>query len=259
MNSENKNELTNKNSHHTLSKKVLLVFIAFLLLLIVWGLCSIFVSFMKINKIVVEGENKYTESEVIQSGQIEVGMKMNNIDPDVVEKRLMEELTYISSVKVKRGFMGKLNIKITEDIAKYYTQISEDYFCLSTDFRLLETSKDKYDFSDLIYIEFPEIRNAIVGSKISYYDEDFEELIVSFTFDLDNSVLNGKIIAVDVSEKYNLNVLCKDYDVIFGAYKNMDTKLGYVELMEQDDVVKNRAGVVFDVSDPYNAIIKFKK
>jgi len=259
MNSENKNELPDKKSHHAFSKKVLLVFFAVVILLIVWGLCSILMSFMRINKIVVDGENKYTESEVIEAGKIEIGMKMNDIDPDVVEKRLMEDLTYISSVKVKRGIWGKINIKIIEDKAKYYTRLSEDYFCLSFDFRLLEMSKDIQVFSNLIYIELPSVKKAIVGDKISYYDADYEELIRAFTFDLDNSFLNGKILAVDVSKKYSLNVLCKDYDILFGAYKDMDTKFGYVELMEKDDVVQNREGVVFDVSDPYNATIKFKK
>ena len=68
-----------------------------------------------------------------------------------------------------------------------------------------------------------------------------------------------KIILIDASEKYNLSIACFDYDVIFGAYKDMSKKFGYIELMEKDAVVKEREGVVLDVSNPEDATIKFKK
>ena len=241
------------------AKKILLIFVTLIILLIVWGICSIIMSFMKINKIIIDGEVKYTESQITEVCEIEVGMRVNDIDTDDIEKRLIEGLTYISKVKVKCSFFGNIKIYITEDVAKYYTQISEGYFCLSSDFRLLEMSTDKQKFSDLMYIELPAVKSAIVGNMVSYYDETSGELVRLFVSDLNNSILNNKIISVDASEKYNLSVSCIDYDVIFGAYKDIETKLGYVELMEKDSVVKEREGVIFDVSNTESATIKFKK
>ena len=259
MNSENRNELSEKKNHSSLSKKILLVLITALVLLIVWGICSLFMSFMKVSKIVIDGEMKYSESDIIEAGMVEVGMKIRKIDTNELEKKLKMALPYISDAKVKVGAFGKLKIQIIEDEAEYYTLISKNYFALNNDFRILESSNDKYKFSHLVYIDLPAVKSAIAGEIISFYSEDEEFFVRGFVSDLNDSFLSEKIILIDASEKYNLSIACFDYDVIFGAYKDMSKKFGYIELMEKDAVVKEREGVVLDVSNPEDATIKFKK
>lgn len=258
MNSENQNELSEKKNHSSLSKKILLVLMTALVLLIVWGICSVFMSFIKVNKIVIDGETKYSESDIIEACALEVGMQIRKIDPDELEEKLKRDLPYISSAKVKVGVFGKLKIQIIEDEAEYYTQISKNYYALNNNFRILESSGDKDKFSHLVYIDLPAVKSAITGEMISFYSEDAEIFVRGFVSDLNESFLKEKIILIDVSEKYNLSITCLDYDVFFGSYKDMSKKLGYVELMEKDAVVKDRKGVILDVSDPEDAMIKFK-
>lgn len=258
MNSENQNEMSDKKNHSSLSKKILLVLITALILMIMWGIFSVFMSFFKVSKIVIDGEMKYLESEIIEAGSVEVGMNVRKIDADKLEEKLKRELPYISDAKVKVGAFGKLKIHIIEDEAKYYTQISKNFFALNNDFRILESSEDKNLFSHLIYINLPIIKSAITGERVLFYSEDTELFVRGFASDLNESFLGDKMISIDASDKYNLSIVCYDYDVIFGSYKDMSKKFGYVELMEKDTVVKEREGVILDVSNPEAATIKFK-
>ena len=89
MNSENQNELSDKKNHSSLSKKILLVLITALILMSMWGIFSVFMSFFKVSKIVIDGEMKYLESEIIEAGSVEVGMNVRKMDADKLEENWM--------------------------------------------------------------------------------------------------------------------------------------------------------------------------
>ncbi len=246
-------------AHRKESRQILAIIAAALLMLIIWGICALAGSLLKVRKIEVLGSSPYSNSEVVAVSGIGLGDRVNKIDKAGVERQILRRLSYLSKVKIRSGLFGRVKIALSSDTAAYYTLIAGEYYALSDEFRLLEKNDSKlaYESIGLIYISLPKINRAILGDKLLFYDEnpDYVELFMGELKELD---FLSDVGAVTLENRYEIEITYKKFTVIIGAYKDLETKLNLCRNMSEDKVLISAEAAILDVSDPANATIRLK-
>ena len=242
------NNFTITTEHHRGSKYILAVIAAVLFLLIVWCVCLVAGAFSKIKQIVVEGDSPYTESRIIAVSGIQEGSRSKSIDFDESMSDILNNLTYISEVKIKKKLGGKVIIKVTSDQASYITNISNDYFVISEDFRILGFAGDVNVETEPRFISLPMVKQAIMGFDIEFYEDT--SYVSEFIDIINNSSIAAFVTSIDVSDKYNVSVMYNDQHVVrFGEIKDMDTKLRKLNMILNSDVINGLEKSIIDVSN----------
>lgn len=86
----------------------------------------------------VVGETSYTEEEIIAACGISEGDNLLRIDIGSAEKKIVSELVYIDTAKIKRGFPNRLIIETVPAVPAASFIVSGKYYLVSEIGRLLE-------------------------------------------------------------------------------------------------------------------------
>ncbi len=241
--------------HRKSSKYILAALLAVVFVLIVWIVCSVVNSFIKVKEISVEGESIYTAEQIIAASGMEIGSKRNKIDVGAVEDKLLGSMSFLADVDIKIKLNGKAVINITDEDISYYSNIAGSFYVMSSEFKLLGLSGDLVSRPNAIIIELPRIKKALVGSIVEFYEDT--EYINVFVQSIDTSFISDSVTVIDVSDKYDLSVECGDkYIISFGDSKNLDKKMDRVQILTASTAIKDMPKVSIDVSDISNPTVK---
>ncbi len=249
---DKRNNLTsykaNMSGHYRGSKYILAILAAILFLLVVWCICLVAGAFSEIKQVVVEGEAPYPDSRIIAVSGIQEGSKNRTVDFDEARLDILDKLTYISDVKIKRKVGGKVIIKVTSDSASYITNISNDYFVISDDFRILGFAGDVTLETEPQFIKFPTVKKAMIGSDVVFYEDT--SYVSEFINIINNSSIFAAVTSIDVSDKYSVSVVYNDQHIVrFGEIKDMDTKLRKLDRVLNSDVMSGLEKSIIDISN----------
>ena len=162
--------------------------ISYILLAIV--LCFVFVVicmalFLKIEKIEVSGNNRYTKEQIIEASGISVGQNLYAINKKTARAYITTEYPYINEVTIRRHLPSTLNFKINEEKPRYYTEICGEFFVLSESLRVLERTAEcpQTEESKLVRLLMSDLKTAVVGEEIEFDDSK----IVKGNIETDNN------------------------------------------------------------------------
>ena len=242
------NDKLHKMAHRRESKYILTAFVVVLFLLVVWGICIVAGSFSEVKKITVNGDSPYSENQIIAVAGIQKGSKLNRIDSRKSESDILDNLTYIVDVKIKKKLGGNVVIDVTSDQASYISNISNDYFVMSDNFRVLGYAGDFVLDDSTVFIELPPVKKALVGDDVIFYEDT--SYIFEFIDIMSGSSIAHGIISFDVSDRYNLSVVYDDcYVIRFGEMKDMDAKLRKLDVVLNSDAMAGLDKAIIDISD----------
>lgn len=243
------------SAHNKWSKYVLALFIALFIVLIIWCVCIIVGSMGTVKNITVQGESIYSDEHIIAACGLELGMKNKQVDTKASEKMILKFLPCISSSTVKKKLGGNVIICVTSENIKYSSNISNEYFVMSDSFKVLYASGTVAPENIPLEISLPDIKQAIVGEEIKFYDDI--SYINEFIGILEESDLNAGITFIDFSNKYALELVYKNkYSVRFGSLDNVDLKLQKIYLIMDDIALTEETKAIIDVSDISHPTVK---
>lgn len=253
--SDIKHRNTSGSVHNKWSKYILIFFAALLLILIIWCVGVVIGALATVKNITVQGESPYSYEHIVAVSDIEPGMKMKQIDSRATENAILDNLPCISDVSVKKKAGGEVIIDITPEKVVYVASISGERYVMSDEFRVLCLQGEVVLEHSLLEIAFPEIKRAIVGQKIEFYDDS--EYIDDFLEVIGGSELAAGTAFIDCSDKYGLKLLYENkYTVCFGDLENISLKLQKVHMIMQDSALGGENKAIIDVSDVAHPTVK---
>lgn len=253
--------LTVFKSHRKETVVVFAVLLLLVFILLLWIIISLMLSAFKIEKIVVVSNNiPYSESELFEICEIQKKDKLFGIDLSEVEKKLLNNIGYIHSVKVRRGFPNSLKIIAECDEGRYYINISGEYYVLSEDLRVLEEA-DSFDLraENLIKLDIPEVKRITVGQYIEYKEgQGLESYIGDSLVELTSSELGSNINAINIENKFEMYFIYeRKYKIYLGESKDITTKANVVKKVLNDPTFENDKTAIIDVSNPKKLSVVF--
>ena len=218
-----------------------------LVLLLLYPLINFTMSQLVVEDVIVEG-GSYTADELLEAGGISLGSRLPMLSAEDAEARILSLKPYIKSCNISVKLPNTVIIVIEEDRAVATTEIFGEYYALSEDMKVLERSSDPEAFKELIYIELPFAKRAVVGEKLMFEDGEDGEYIKNFIALLEETELSGRIGRIYFDRKFDI-VASVDgkFRVLFGSPSDMKLKLATVEKMIEENSDKCGDSGIIDV------------
>ncbi len=169
------------------------------------------------------------------------GLKKNMFVFSIHEKDIMDKLRtdfpYIENIRVERQLPDTVSLVFTEDCARFYTQIYDEYFVISDTMRVL----GRYDNEDAIpdqhlrKITLPAVSYAVVGHGLQFFDTSYLDFLSEVLTTIEASAIYDNIQSMDFSNRHYLQ-LTYDNRLLFdiGNADNLETKLLFVKTIVED-------------------------
>ncbi len=234
-------ELVNRDTFERLmaKKRHKKVFRTINYILLALVLCFIFVAvcmaiFLKIEKIEVKGNERYTKEQILDVSGIEVGQNLYAINKKTARSYITTEYPYINEVVIRRNLPSTLVFKISEEAPKYYTEICGEYFVLSETLRILERTYENpcTEENPLILLLMNDVKSVVVGEEIEFDKELTFEYINNFIQSINAHEAADSITEIDLSRKYNIYVNYQNrFRIYLGDSTETEMKLKFAKLM----------------------------
>lgn len=204
--------------------------------------------FFNIASISITGSGTYSEEQIEQLCDINIGDNMFLIDKDKCRERLTAELPYIYDAAIKRKLPDTISIEITEAQPAYMIKNDDKtYTLLDDNLKVLENaSKNKYDGAVTITQAIPVSNDP--GHIIEFENEDTLNCIKSIVAAIKEIKITD-VSGISSSDKNNNSILYKNRITFeLGDCSDLENKLykalaAVEELDKKNDKVKGKLNV----------------
>jgi hypothetical protein len=128
--------------------------------------------FFPMTAIEIEGTTRYSRSDLESAAALKLRTQLLNIETNRIEQKLLDELPYLESVKVRRSLPHTLVITVEDAKTMVYVKISEGYLVMSGEGKILELTDKKPQNALMFEMEEPSLEK--IGGKV-VFDEDSEK------------------------------------------------------------------------------------
>ena len=129
--------------------------------------------FFNIEHIEVEGNARYTASQIIEAGGVMQGQNLIRTDKKQIVNGITSKLPYTLTVEVKRKLPSTLKITVTETKAAMYTIFNDKAVLLDNNLKVLELLSEVNDSSLTL------LSGAVVTEAVAGYTAQFEGEVIS--------------------------------------------------------------------------------
>lgn len=150
-----------RKKKHYLFKLMILLIVA----------CAVFAIAMSplfnIKNIVVEGEHKYKEEEIIKASGVKTGQNIFRVSESDVEKALKKD-AYFSAVSISRKLPGQLTIRVSERREAAYIKYGRSRIIIDASGYVLRKTDRKVKLTELQNLK---IKSMEIGKKLETAEE----------------------------------------------------------------------------------------
>ena len=216
-------------------KRYLLYYIFIAILLLGIGLVLSMTVFFKTEKIVVVGNDRYSDQKIIELSGIKTGENLVRIDKEKANESITKEFPYIESVNITRKFPStvEINTKMVVPIAAIET--NGTYAIISESAGVVELGAKEIP-KGVMHIKGLDNSELSLGQKLTDSKNSSLKKLREFVTLLSETGLEN-IVYADFGDKHNLKLIYDHRILIeFGESIDLAYKIKKLEeVMETDD------------------------
>ncbi len=126
--------------------------------------------FFKVDQIVISGNSRYTEAEILAATEVERGDNLILLDKYGIARRLYTDLPYITDVRINPKLPDVLMVEVTEARAVAALEENGNWWLISSGGKLLEMV-DAGTAQDYLLLKGIGLQSPEVGGEISLGEE----------------------------------------------------------------------------------------
>ncbi len=229
-----------------------LVLLAVTLLMCVLTAVSVCLSvrhFLTVSEYNVVGITRYDREELIGASGVKKGSFLYSLDYEQIEKRILEECPYLSSVKVEAEFPNTLRIEAEGKSGQWYLDIAGAKYSLDSELRVISETADPIGMTKLV---LPNIQSAIYGEVPLFGESDTERKRTLEVIEIiRRTSFKDRLTEVNLESRWDIHLVVDGcYDVSLGDLTDLDAKLKETEaILARDSVKQHASGKIFIVKD----------
>lgn len=183
------------------------------------------VKFLAVKKIVVEGDTRYTDEEIIKASTLYVGQSLLSVNKSDAGKALVKNLPYLdgNKVTVDNASFYTLRIRVAEVAVAAAIQMEKDWMILGVNNRAMELVPESKIPADLVRVEGASFENKTVGKTL--LDERSLRICRTLVEAADRHNLEG-MTTIDMTNKTKICIrLNERIEVVLGTETNLDNQI----------------------------------
>ena len=205
--------------------------------------------FLRINDIRVEGNEHYTDEEIIKAIDIEQGDNLFFFDRFAAISRVFAKLPYVEEVSLERQLPNKVIITVQECKALAYIAVGDENWTIDRSCKVLGKATDD-ELGALIRVEGLDPGTLLIGERLTSADGSGEiiDFISDVLYQIQARNLAEHILSLDFSDPLGASMQYGTrFTVIIGGKSEVNHKFAMLEsVLEQ---LKEGDGGVINVSD----------
>ena len=226
-------------------RRILFYGITLIIVLSVFAVLSLTV-FFKIDEIIVDGETRYNQDDIIKTSRIIAGENLIMCNTSTGEKDIWKEYPFIEDVHIEKKLVNRIIIHVREAVPTSVIESEGSYVLLSESGKIIDISpKQQYDVPIIIGAK---LSDPQLSSSVEYKDKNLEGYIRKI---LDGAQENGfgVLKVVDVSSLSKIVLETKNgLHIIIGTPENVDYKLRTAKKIITDKGIPAESKGTLDVS-----------
>ena len=230
--SDNKSTLSSiKYYKHTAKLREIFLRRLLPVVLVLLFLTGFVLYFFRLQHLVFVDLHGYDAEEVFRAIHIRKNQFIFTINDSEIERRLRANFPYIEDVEVELTLPDTAELIFTEDSARFYTKIYDEYFVISESMRVLArySSEDELD-EGLRRITLPSVSYAVVGHSLRFFDMSYLSFLSSFLDVIEQSEVYRGVASMDLSNRFDIILNYEDrLQVELGDDVNLETRLLFVQ------------------------------
>ena len=200
-------------------------------LLVIMAAIFVMSVFFRVTEIQVEGNEHYTDSEIIKAVVIEEGDNLFFFDRIAATSRVFAKLPYIEEVSVERQLPNKVIISVQECKALAYLQVGDEEWAIDHSCKILGKATEA-ETGDLIPILGVSPGTLMIGEKLTTSDnnEELVDFISQVLYQLQERGLASRVNKIDFSNPYSVRIAYGNgrYTFSLGGGSNVEYKFGMI-------------------------------
>ena len=184
--------------------------------------------FLRVSEIYVEGNEHYTDDEIIRAIDIEEGDNLFFFDRFGAISRVFAKLPYIREVSVDRTLPNKVTITVEESQALAYLELGEEQWTLDQNCKVLGKAAEG-ETSFLIPIEGIKPGTLLIGEDMQTEDGDSRivEYLSQVLYQIEERGLQYSVNRIDFSDPNQASFsYAGRYTVVLGGSSKVEHKFG---------------------------------
>ena len=218
-------------------------------LLVVVAVIFVMSVLFRVSDIRVEGNEHYTDQEIINASGIEEGDNLFFFDKFSALSRAYTKLPYLEEVTVDRRLPGRVTINVVECKAMAYLSVGDERWTIDHSCKVLGKAVET-ELEELIPVYGVDPGTLMIGEKLERADgsEEMVDYLAMLLLELQERGIADQVRRIDFSNPYDVSFsLGEKYTVKIGGPMKLDYKFAMLfSVMEQ---LKDGDAGTIDVSD----------
>lgn len=228
--------------------KYLMLIALFITLIVV----TMFSPLFNIKSIVVTGNNKITQNEIISLSQVQLEENTYKINKYKVKQRIKEN-AYIEDVTIKRKLPSELQISVVERQATFMIEYGASFVYIDNQGYILEISENKLELPILQGIQ-TESAQFETGKRLENEDLQKMNTVLKIMEIAKNNDISNIITRIDIEDEENYKIIfeTKEKTAYLGDNSNLNTKILTIKaILEKNEGIAGEIFVNMDLNTNY--------
>lgn len=246
-------ELRSREDRKHRRRTVFYVLLVFGVVIVFLAVC--FFRFFRVAEIRIEGNEKYSEEQIIEKVPIEKGVNLFSFDTDEIAASLRKALPFLGKAEVTRKWPSTVTVTVEERDVNMVMAVGTDAYLLSGDLQVL----GKIGKNDIVpgtteLIAGP-VAWCLVGETVVFRDERLGKDLTELYATISECGMEEEIISIDISSRFDIYL---NYENRFRVYvadiENIDLKMRFLsEIIKRLDPYDTGS---IDLSDEREAAVR---
>ncbi len=237
-----------EKSKRKYTKKDIIISAVLVCAIFVLGVFCIYKLLFVISDITVEGNEVYSDEQILASAGINTGANLYSFSSRIAEENIMMYCPKVSDIKVKRTPPGKIVVQVEEDKPCFWADFYGESRALTADLRVLGSVTEK-EKEELIRVTLPTVGRAVAGETVVFTAGEMK-----YVFEVAKAVaasdLCGRMNRVDLTNSYDVRMVCDGkYLLKLEEYKDSAAKLKIAAKILENDIFNNDNKATIDLSE----------
>ncbi len=210
--------------------------------------------FFKITDIVVEGNNLYTDEEVVDASGLALGDNLLAVSRGTVAGRIQASLPYVEDVQVGRALPGTVTVTVRESDAVYAVYAANGtVWLMNSSGKLLEQAAP--GASSYPWLVGVTVQNPQAGNQAACAETEALDAALTVIQLLESTDYLPKIVEIDVTKPYDIILRYESlYEIHLGGVDQMEYKMRYLTAILADSQIAE-GGIIDLTLEKENAAV----
>lgn len=240
--SKNKRVISKKQQEIRKQKKVkrfrIIKYIFLIILIFVAIIATMTSPLFNIKQIIIEGNEKITDNEIISLSQINIEENTYKINMKKTKERILEN-PYIKNVEIKRKLPSNIVISIEERKTTFMIEYGSSYVYINNQGYILEISSEKLDVPIIQGTE-TNAENFTPGNRLCKEDLEKMSTVIKIMEIATSNEISSLVTRIDIENKQNYKLVFETEEKV--AYIGDETDLN-TKILSIKSIIEKESGI----------------